>query len=67
MDTSTRRRTAELKHGRLVCLGCFIPVPFLFTVHLSPPLGLKFAGIPYGSCVLSPLSLFFFFVFLFCM
>jgi len=46
-----RRRTVELKHGRvsmLACMGYIAPEYFRFPGYLSPTTGLKFADIPNG-------------------
>merc|ERR1719399_1015585 len=54
-----RRRTVELKHGRvrmLACMGYIAPEYFRFPGYLSPTTGLKFADIPNGLKAASKVS-----------
>merc|ERR1711920_858689 len=55
-DAFTRRRTTELKHGRvsmIACLGYIVPEYFKFPGFLSPSAGLKFEDVPNGLKALS--------------
>merc|ERR1711920_296967 len=55
-DVFKRRRTTELKHGRvsmIACLGYIVPEYFKFPGYLSPSAGLKFADVPNGLSAIS--------------
>merc|ERR1712203_115252 len=55
-DAFKRRRTMELKHGRvsmIACLGYIVPEYFKFPGFLSPSAGLKFEDVPNGLKALS--------------
>merc|ERR1712048_909182 len=55
-DAFKRRRTTELKHGRvsmIACLGYIVPEYFKFPGLLSPSAGLKFEDAPNGLKALS--------------
>merc|ERR1712060_895969 len=55
-DVFKRRRTTELKHGRvsmIACLGYIVPEYFKFPGLLSPSAGLKFEDVPNGRKALS--------------
>merc|ERR1711933_478116 len=55
-DVFKRRRTTELKHGRvsmIACLGYIVPEYFKFPGLLSPSAGLKFEDVPNGLKALS--------------
>merc|ERR1712151_592214 len=55
-DVFKRRRTTELKHGRvsmIACLGYIVPEYFKFPGFLSPSAGLKFEDVPNGLKALS--------------
>merc|ERR1719229_961202 len=55
-----RRRTTELKHGRVsmyACMGYIAPEYFRFPGFLSPSAGLKFADVPNGLAALSKVPL----------
>merc|ERR1719163_801314 len=54
-----RRRTVEIKHGRvsmLACIGYIVPEYFRFDGYLSPSTGLKFADVPNGLQAASKVS-----------
>merc|ERR1719333_1526457 len=54
-----RRRTVEIKHGRvsmLACMGYIVPEYFRFDGYLSPSTGLKFADLPNGLQATSKVS-----------
>merc|ERR1711972_1127051 len=51
MDAFRRRRTTELKHGRvsmLACIGYIVPEYFKFPGYLAPKSGLLFSDVPNG-------------------
>merc|ERR1711959_876569 len=51
LATFKRRRTAEIKHGRIcmiACIGYIVPEYFKWPGYLSPALGIKFADVPNG-------------------
>jgi hypothetical protein len=55
-DAFRRRRTTEIKHGRvsmLACLGYIVPEYFKFPGYCSPSAGLAFADVPNGLGALS--------------
>jgi len=55
-DFFARRRTTELKHGRismLACIGYIVPYYFKFPGYLSPGTDLKFADVPNGLAALT--------------
>merc|ERR1712226_809235 len=59
-DTFMRRRTTELKHGRVsmyATIGYIIPEYYKFPGFLSPSNGLKFADVPNGLAALSKVPL----------
>merc|ERR1712066_1045910 len=54
--TFARRRTAEIKHGRvcmIACIGYIVPEYFKWPGYLSPALGIQFADVPNGLAALS--------------
>merc|ERR1712051_97353 len=54
--TFKRRRSVELKHGRVsmaACIGYIVPEYFKWPGEISPSMGLKFADIPNGLAALS--------------
>merc|ERR1719414_1835093 len=56
MEAFKRRRSVELKHGRvsmLACLGYIVPEFAKFPGYCSPSSGLAFADIPNGLAALS--------------
>lgn len=56
-----RRRTTELKHGRIsmiACIGYITPEYFKWSGDLSPSLGIRFADIPNGLGALSKIPSF---------
>merc|ERR1719188_91139 len=56
VDTFNRRRTAEIKHGRvcmIACIGYIVPEYFKWPGYLSPALGIQFADVPNGLAALS--------------
>merc|ERR1712139_281967 len=56
LATFKRRRTAEIKHGRvcmIACTGYIVPEYFKWPGYLSPSLGIKFADVPNGLAALS--------------
>merc|ERR1719436_1234102 len=58
--TFKRRRTTELKHGRVsmyACMGYIAPEYFRFPGFLSPSAGLKFADVPNGLAAFSKVPL----------
>merc|ERR1719188_1473617 len=55
-DTFKRRRTAEIKHGRvcmIACIGYIVPEYFKWPGYVSPALGIQFADVPNGLGALS--------------
>merc|ERR1719291_144423 len=59
-DAFKRRRTTELKHGRvsmIACLGYIVPEYVKFPGFLSPSAGLKFEDVPNGLAALSKVPL----------
>jgi hypothetical protein len=55
-----RRRTVEIKHGRIsmyACIGYIVPEYFKFPGYLSPSEGLQFSDVPNGLAALSKLPL----------
>lgn len=58
--TFQRRRTSELKHGRIsmyATLGYIVPEYFKFPGYLSPSAGLQFNDVPNGLAALSKVPL----------
>merc|ERR1711935_317434 len=58
--TFTRRRTTELKHGRVsmwAAMGYIAPEYFKWPGYLSPSAGLKFEDVPNGLAALSKVPL----------
>merc|ERR1719461_1338497 len=56
--TFKRRRTVEIKHGRIsmyACIGYIVPEYFKFPGYLSPSEGIQFADVPNGLAALSKL------------
>merc|ERR1712139_271305 len=56
LATFKRRRTAEIKHGRvcmIACTGYIVPEYFKWPGYLSPSLGIKLADVPNGLAALS--------------
>merc|ERR1712176_90552 len=56
MGTFARRRTAEIKHGRvcmIACIGYIVPEYFKWPGYVSPALGIKFEDVPNGLAALS--------------
>merc|ERR1712061_803045 len=54
--TFARRRTAEIKHGRvcmIACIGYIVPEYFKWPGYLSLALGIQFADVPNGLAALS--------------
>merc|ERR1719188_1834772 len=55
-ETFARRRTAEIKHGRvcmIACIGYIVPEYFKWPGYVSPALGIQFADVPNGLAALS--------------
>jgi hypothetical protein len=55
-DSFRRRRTVELKHGRvamLACMGYITPEYYKFEGYLSPSASLKFSDVPNGLAAIS--------------
>jgi len=55
-----RRRTVEIKHGRIsmyACIGYIVPEYYKFPGYLSPSSDLKFEDVPNGLAALSKLPL----------
>ncbi|MFM7982720.1 MAG: chlorophyll a/b-binding protein, partial [Candidatus Fonsibacter sp.] len=55
-----RRRTSEIKHGRLsmlAAIGYMVPETYRFPGYLSPSSDLKFADMPHGLAAISKVPL----------
>merc|ERR1719408_220008 len=55
-DTFKRRRSTEIKHGRvcmIACIGYIVPEYFKWPGYLSPAQGIQFADVPNGLAALA--------------